>query len=370
MMMDSGFARGSLDRELIQLLGRKITRLGGEEVADLAPLLAENGVPEYVWQSLMLSCAAANAHPEPPPVIDPRRVTIIGGCGKMGYFFDQNLARAGHYVNTMGRDWSDAPRLLGRADLVLIAVPIEQTVSVVEKASSFLDPFTALVDLTSLKVPIVSAMLEHHSGPVLGLHPMFGPGVQSFLAQNVIVCPGRNLEACQWFLDFMTNRGARLSICTSEEHDRMMVSIQAIRHFITFSLGVFLAQEEVDLARTLEFTSPLYRLQLDMVSRLFAQDGSLSFKLMSATPERQAAISRLGATIDRLAQAIASNDQIALQQAFAATQSIFSPDARRAQSESNYLIDSLSIFLAVQEEITKEITTASSPYLSDAKIEV
>jgi prephenate dehydrogenase len=345
----------AINRDLIRLLGQQIAFLSQSrphfEEIDLAHLLAENGVPEFVWKNLMLNCKAASTNPI-PPFVKSRRVTIIGGCGKMGFFFGHFLAQAGHYVNNLERDWSDAPHLLAEADLVLIAVPIEQTLTVVEKASPFLNPSTVLADLTSIKTPIVCAMLEHHPGPVLGLHPMFGPGVQSFLAQNIVVCPGRNIEAGQWFLDFMEDRGAKLSVSTPEEHDRMMVNVQAIRHFISFSLGVFLAQEGTDLNQTLNFASPLYRLQLDMVSRLFAQDSSLAFKLMLGTPEHKDAIARLEATISRLAQMLEQNDQAALQQAFETTRSIFGQDANRALGESNYLINSLSIFLAAQEEIT------------------
>lgn len=350
----------AINPELIRLLGQKITLLSqssenSAENADITHLLAENGVPEFVWKSLMLSCAAACANPEPLPVIEPRKITIIGGCGKMGHFFGQQLAQAGHQVTNMGRgSWSDAPELLGGADLVLLAVPIEQTLSIVEKASLFLDSSTALADLTSLKTPIVSAMLEYHSGPVLGLHPMFGPGVQSFLAQNVIVCPGRYPEAFKWFLDFMEERGGKLSSCTSEEHDRLMVNVQAIRHFISFSLGVFLAQEGGEIGRTLDFASPLYRLQLDMVSRLFAQDSSLSFKIMLASSEHRSAIARLGTIVSHLARMIERNERMALQCEFDTSRRFFEQDADRALLESNYLIDRLSMFLAARDEMTTE----------------
>lgn len=343
----------AINRELIRLLGQKITsKPNPEQETDLNHLLAENGVPEFVWNSLNLNCTAARTNLTPPLLDEPRQVTIIGGCGKMGSFFANSVTQYGHYVNSLSRkNWSDAPQLLGQADLVLIAVPIEDTVTVIEKASQYLNASTVLADLTSIKTPIVKAMLEHHSGPVLGLHPMFGPGVGSLMAQNVIVCPGRNLEACQWLLYLMENSGAKLSICTSEEHDRMMANIQAIRHFMTFSLGVFLAQEGIDLAQTLNFASPLYRLQLDLVSRLFAQDCGLSFKLMLASPEHQAAIARLEKTIAHLASAIATKDQTTLEQAFEQSNSFFKADANRALCESNYLIDSLSIFLAAQEKI-------------------
>lgn len=339
-----------INRELIRLLGQKMTLSSHlEPDVDLTHLLAENGVPEFVWNNLELTCKAAEALPT-PSLDAPRQITIIGGCGKLGRFFSSQATHFGCFVKHLNREnWSDASQLLGQADLVLIAVPIEQTLTIVEQASQFLAPSTVLADLTSIKTPIVKAMLEHHSGPVLGLHPMFGPGVQSFLGQNVVVCPGRNLEAGQWFLDFLEQCGARLTICPCEKHDRLMVHVQAIRHFISFSLGVFLAQEEIDLHQTLNFASPLYRLQLDLVSRLFAQDCGLSFKLMLASPEHQAAITRLEKTISDLAQAIANHDLTTLKQAFDQSRCLFEQDANRAQTESNYLIDSLSIFLTAQE---------------------
>ncbi|MGC8710930.1 MAG: prephenate dehydrogenase dimerization domain-containing protein [Leptodesmis sp.] len=94
----------------------------------------------------------------------------------------------------------------------------------------------------------------------------------------------------------------KLITCTPEEHDRMMIVVQAVRYFSTFSLGVFLAEEGIDIARSLDFATPLYRSVINSVSRLFAQDDFLSLELMLASADRWDAIQRLVNTCDRLSK--------------------------------------------------------------------
>jgi prephenate dehydrogenase len=343
-----------IDRELIELLSKKISLLRKLNCQNLieqseTDLLEQFNVPDFVWKNLILSCTAASTLTH-PPLTKPRKVTIIGGRGKMGRFFVEQLVTAGHQVSILEQDdWKDAPQLLGKADLVLVCVPIEHTLNAIAKASPYLSPSTVLAEISSIKTNIVSVMLESHSGAVLSLHPMFGPSVGSFLAQNVIVCPGRNLEAGRWFLDLIESRGGKLTFCTPQEHDKMMINVQAIRHFITFSLGVFLAEEGIKGDRNLEFTTSLYRLQLDMVNRLFACDGSLYLHLMLCDRDRRQAITRLAATYNRLAALIVQQDREALKEEFDATRCFLGSQSASDLTESDYLIESLSIFLAARE---------------------
>lgn len=344
-----------IDRELINLIGKRIAVLKASnlpaqtESSDTTQLLAQNGIPEFVWQSITTSCAAAIAKPKSSNGVKPRNITVIGGNGSLGRFFVQELALAGHNVSVFGsKDW-DNPEQLGQAELVLICVPIERTLDVIAKTAPYLNADATIADITSIKTPIVQALLQHHKGPVLSLHPMFGPGVQSFLSQNVVVCPGRSPQAFQWLLDLIASRGGKLITCTPEEHDRMMIAIQAIRHFSTFSLGVFLAEEGIDISRSLDFASPLYRLEIDIVSRLFAQDSSLYVDIMLTAEERRQAIGRLAETYTRLAQLVAQKDRAALKREFEITSSAFKQEASRAFQETNHAIDSLSLLIAANE---------------------
>ncbi len=253
-----------------------------------------------------------------------RKITIIGGCGQMGQFFSRELSSVGHQVCAFGnQDWFRADELLNDADLVIISVPIERTVEVIKRAAQYLKPTTAIADITSVKTEPVKAMLEYHKGAVMGLHPMFGPKVECFAEQIMVVCSGRNDDEFRWLLDFFVDRGSKLVESTPEEHDQMMVIVQAMRHFARFSLGVFLAEENIDIQRSLLMSSPTYRQEIDIIKRLFAQSSHLCADIMLATEERCEAIVSLAETYSRLAKLVQQKDREALIKEFESTQSFF-----------------------------------------------
>ncbi|MCG5058045.1 MAG: prephenate dehydrogenase/arogenate dehydrogenase family protein [Limnoraphis sp. WC205] len=346
-----------IDRQLVKLLGERIAAIAEEQSNHmnstvLKTELDQAGVPEFVWRNLLTSAAAA-ATISPSVTEDlgrtdwPQQVTLIGGTGKMGQFFAEQITHAGHQVRIMGRDdWDDAEVLLGNADLVMVCVPTQQAVSVIKKAASYLRETTALTDIISIKAPIVEAMLTYHSGPVMGLHPMFGPGIGSFLSQNVVVCPGRSESAFDWLLRLIERNGGKLRTSSATEHDRMMGTVQGIRHFMTFGLGVFLATEGVDVARSLELSSPLYRLAIAQASRLFAQNDSLCLEIMMGSPESRGILQRLSTTYAQLASAASCCDRDSLKRAFEIAHQTFQTVVPQTLPETDHIIESLSVFLA------------------------
>lgn len=296
------------DQSLIALLSdrRALATLELEQqVTDVAPLVAQTG---------NLESASEN-------YFKPRRITIIGGRGRMGRFFTEQLAAVGHNVSVLEQeDWEYADQLLNQAELVLVSVPIAHTVDVIKRAAKYLSPTTALCDITSIKTLPTQAMLEHHCGPVMGLHPMFGPNIKSFLGQKVVVCPGRNDDSFQWLLDLIKSQGGEIIASTPEEHDQMMVIIQATQHFCRFSLGIFLAQANVDIERSLSMSTPSYRQEIEIVKRLFSQNPHLCVEIMLASEERCQAISFLADTYSRLATLVKSKNRAALIKEFETTQ--------------------------------------------------
>ncbi len=356
-----------IDQALMTLLGQRIEVLRSlapdtnsdtdpDIDSELSPIelhqqLGQQRIPTFVWNNLVTNCIAASKVAAKTPAAEAKRIVVIGGSGQMGRFFGEELAIAGHQVQSLGRDWQQSEHLLTDADLVLICVPIAQTLPVIRQVATCISPNTTLADITGIKTPIVEAMLKHHSGPVLSLHPMFGPGVSSFMSQNVVVCPGRRPESFHWFLELLRQRGASLADCTPEEHDEMMVTVQAIRLFFSFGLGVFLAEAGVDLDRSLELASPPYRMQLNLVSRLFAQNATLSTEMMTSLEERRVAIGRFAIVCSYLSELVKQNDQASLQQLFESTRPAFQTQMPRALLESNHLIESLSVLLASQTDV-------------------
>jgi prephenate dehydrogenase len=253
-----------------------------------------------------------------------RKVTIVGGKGRMGQFFAQQLTQAGHNVQILGRkDWEQAEQLLAETELVLISVPIEQTLDIIEQTCQYIAPTTAIADLTSIKTEPLTKMLTSHSGAVMGLHPMFGPNIDSFATQKIVVCPGRDDAAFQWLIDLMTFQGGEIIVCQPPEHDRAMAIVQAVRHFSQFGFGIFLTSKQVDLERSLSMASPNYRLEYEAIKRFFQQNSSMYVDIMLATETSRQTIAFLAQTYQNLADLIAKGDRNALIQTFISTQNLW-----------------------------------------------
>lgn len=273
-------------------------------------------------------------------------LVLVGGRGQMGQMFQRFLAPQ-FEVRVLDRDnLAEMPALIAQADYVVVTVPLPQTNAVIAELSPYLQAEAVLADFCSLKTGPLQVMLKHHRGPVVGLHPMFGPGAERLHGQTVVVCEGRHLERARPLLNVVQTQGARLVFCSAEEHDQMMTVVQAVRHFVTFSLGSFLASEKVDVTRSLQFASPVYRLEIDMVSRLLAQDASLYTDIMLASEERRTMIKKLATHYQQLAELVSNHDREGLLQHFNHAKTAFTQEAQRAMSESNVVIGALAQHLA------------------------
>lgn len=112
-----------------------------------------------------------------------RPVVIVGGAGQMGRLFEKMLTLSGYQVRILEKeDWAHAPELMKDAGMVIVSVPIHVTEQIIGKLPA-LPKDCILVDLASVKNGPLQAMLAAHTGPVLGLHPMFGPDSGAWLSR-------------------------------------------------------------------------------------------------------------------------------------------------------------------------------------------
>jgi len=157
------------------------------------------------------------------------------------------------------------------------------TVDVIKQLSPLLREDQILCDFTSVKAPIVDAMMKYHKGPVLGLHPMFGPDIRSLVKQVIVTVPERDEKASEFLVEQFRIWGAKIFKSKAKDHDSAMSIIQALRHFGTYSYGSFLKNLNPNLKRLIDLSSPIYRMELMMVGRLFAQDPRLYADIIMAS---------------------------------------------------------------------------------------
>lgn len=274
---------------------------------------------------------------------DLGHVVVIGGQGKLGGLFSQMLTLSGYEVKSLDKDdWEKASSLFEGAGLVIVTVPIQITCDVIATQLTQLPKHCILADLTSIKSAPMDAMLQAHSGPVLGLHPMFGPDVGSLAKQVVVVCHGRNTEAYQWLLEQITIWGARLVEAEPQEHDKSMQLVQAMRHFSSFVYGLNLCKESADIETLLQFSSPIYRLELAMVGRLFAQSPDLYADIIFSQPE---SLNVIGDYLENYTQALSllkNGDREGFIAQFERVSTWFGDFAPQFQKESRAMLQSVN----------------------------
>ena len=267
-----------------------------------------------------------------------RAVVVVGGGGALGRCLASFFRRSGYTVRILEKDdWGQAPTLLADAGLVLVAVPIEHTLAVIAKLPQLPDD-CILADITSIKQVPLKAMLDVHGGPVLGLHPMFGPDIKSLAKQVVVVCAGRDAQRCQWLIDQFGIWGAVVREELPDRHDRAMEMIQAMRHFTSMVYGIFLQRENADLDELMRLSSPIYRLELAMVGRLFAQSPELYADIIMAADGLPALLDQYRSVLDGLLKRVRNHQRAELIEDFNQARDYFGELAPALLRESSELL--------------------------------
>lgn len=234
---------------------------------------------------------------------------IIGGTGKMGQLFVPVFERAGYEVLVSGRKTKlTNAELASQCDLVIISVPIHDTVRVISEIAPLMRPDQVLCDFTSLKAKPVEAMLKS-GAQVIGLHPMFGPTVSSIRGQTIIVCPARaDADRVNALLEVFRNEGAACTITTPEEHDRVVAVVQGLTHFVTLCMADSIRRLNMDIRVTQEFTSPVYQIELSLMGRLLSQDPALYADILQQNPAVPAALAACRESAAELSAIVATQD--------------------------------------------------------------
>ncbi|MGA4607470.1 bifunctional chorismate mutase/prephenate dehydrogenase [Pseudoalteromonas maricaloris] len=284
----------------------------------------------YENQQSELACAAPKMSP----------VVIVGGQGAMGKLFAKQFRRSGYEVRILDKDnQSQATELLSDAKLVLVSVPINAFELVVNALPTLPDD-CILADITSVKQAPLKVLMNKHNGPVVGLHPMFGPDISHWVKQTVVVCEGRMPKQCEGLIKQLKIWGSQLVPMDAKKHDQSMQIIQVMRHLTTFVYGQFLSKQCHSLKELRSCSSPIYQLELMMVGRLFAQSPELYSDIMLAQfNDVEGLLASYQDTFEQTLTKLQQGDKEGLMQSFSQAKHYFSESAKHFLSQSRGLLN-------------------------------
>lgn len=265
-----------------------------------------------------------------------RKITIVGGNGSMGQLFSHYFDKLGFLTQSLDKnDWNNAKYLLENVDLVIISVPIENTISIIDEVCKYITENTILADFTSIKESIQLHMEKKFSGAILSLHPMFGPTISSPKSQVILNCGGRQNSKADWFIQGLKQIGFNLINISARKHDKAMSFIQGIEHFSTFVLGTFLKEHKLSPQDLFSIASPIYQTKLAMLGRIFDQDASLYADIIMSNNERISLIEEYSIWLQHWVEKLKNNKRSEFIKEFEETSSWMGDFTHQSQTASD-----------------------------------
>jgi prephenate dehydrogenase len=155
------------------------------------------------------------------------------------------------------------------ADMVVVSVPIEKTVSTCKRLLKIMKPHSLLIDVASVKKGIVDKVVTSVPKDVeyLSIHPLFGPDTEEFKGENVLAINPRGGPLSKSILKLLSNNGLKMTHVTADEHDRKTAVTQALHHFAYASLAACMSKliKRNDLQR---FSTKSLRKTIEIIQSL------------------------------------------------------------------------------------------------------
>jgi prephenate dehydrogenase len=216
---------------------------------------------------------------------EPYSIAIVGGMGRMGAMMNRFLSDAGYSVSLI--DTVDGPiswELVAEHEVIFLSVPISAVDGVAREIGPLSRKDGVVIDIASLKVGPIKSMLRHCRGEVIGSHPLFGPRFDSMADQIVFVCPARSSRWINWYRAFLEEQRVRVVDIDPKQHDRLMATVQVLRHLMLFCFGRSLMELDYDPSADLPISGQWFSQLVELLDRQLDQPAELYSELSFNNP--------------------------------------------------------------------------------------
>lgn len=113
---------------------------------------------------------------------------------------------------------------------------------------------------------------------VIPTHPMFGPYLTSIAGQAFVLTANEQVKQTQEYKFLYTHlktQKARVRESTPVYHDKMMAVVQGLTHFNMFVVGETMKRLKFNIADSMDFISPIYKLLVSSVGRFLVHNPKL-----------------------------------------------------------------------------------------------
>ncbi len=213
-------------------------------------------------------------------------IGIVGGTGTMGSWFGDLLESQGMKVLRTGRRTPLTPRRMAeKSDVVVVSVPIPDTVRIIREIGPMVPVDGLLMDLTSIKSGPMEAMLDASRSEVVGMHPLLGPDRRPDSTLRAVICPGRGDRWQKWLTGVLQEGGLQVTVFSPQQHDRLMGFVQGVNHFSTLALAVCVQHSGCSLEEVQSGATVSFERRLERIRAITGQSAELFASLLMDNPQ-------------------------------------------------------------------------------------
>lgn len=166
------------------------------------------------------------------------------------------------------------------ADIIIFSAPISKTEEIIKKVCPFIKETSVVLDVTSIKTFPSETMQKYSKKWVLIIptHPMFWPYVSTIAGQIFVLTAKREAQKDKRYVflkNFLENRWAKIIETSPKEHDEMMAVVQWLTHFDMFVLAETIKRLDINIKKSMDFVSPIYKIMISSVARYMNQNPKL-----------------------------------------------------------------------------------------------
>ena len=186
---------------------------------------------------------------------------------------------------------NDNIKSVENADITIFSTPISIIEKTIKQVAPYLKKWSLVSDVCSIKKFPSKALQKYSPKDVLVLptHPMFGPSTWIIAWQIFVLTPLKQKDKSDnryiFLKSFLEKSWAKVIESNPVEHDKMMAVVQWLTHFDMFVLWETIKRLNIDVEKSLDFVSPIYKLMLSSVWRYIYQHPKLHWDIQMYNDE-------------------------------------------------------------------------------------
>jgi prephenate dehydrogenase len=269
-----------------------------------------------------------------------KKIAIIGAGGRMGTWFSKYFSRRKgiklllYDINASSLKGSnntmiceDIVNCVGRADLVMVCVPISEVPHTIQECATKMKSGAILVEISSIKNRSYKALqrVPKHVRP-LCIHPMFGPAAPSLNLMKIILIPIRNATNELRILKELFEGSVVSIIRDAKLHDKFMSIILGLTYFTNLVFAVFASKH--DYRSLKQFSGTTFRIQTLLCTSILLDEPDLVLSLFSENLIVRKQIRKYLVEAKKLERSISGNNLIRMRSTLEKLKSFYQEQQR------------------------------------------